>query len=463
MNSKKWIFSTMCLVSSLAFASTTKVGNGDDGSDLEGVDRITSGIILETRREALEHLKALNIQGIQDLGQVLPELQHSELLMAKQDVHPISGEGEWDTSDDRQTVYARTFAEPHAPTRFFPAALKLTRAQLVALHTHEALHRALPAGVREDESRVAYLTMAITSPSATFDRVNRIAATTMHPNPEKKYFPMIGSSTAPALETERILPPPTKTDVHFEFLSFVGRYQPSSNMGKIGASGSPIGVYGLGSSSVEPIFSLDLFALGDRSANGFSVGPIGLAVRAPVTSGTSKVGPLLQMNLKALDDSYLSQTQTDSHQLPADRDVYTVGAFVENHSPNNENQVQLTYTLPGNVTGQSVDQVTNKVSWSHSRPIGGIWSLTAYDGVKFRQFTLGGGFEFHHCKGVDNDDPFTIVRAGPKLKWHWRRATLALSVIWTVNDAPQTLNSLGDLAGHGTGKETASASLEIAL
>jgi len=64
-------------------------------------------------------------------------------------------------------VYARTFPEPHAATRFFPAAAKLDSEQLQALHIHEALHRALPDSVREDEAVVSEITLAPSATAAT--------------------------------------------------------------------------------------------------------------------------------------------------------------------------------------------------------------------------------------------------------------------------------------------------------
>src|SRR5262245_2740168 len=141
----KWSMMLLFFAAATSAASTTKVGNGDDGTDLEGATPITRGIIFETRAMAVANLKALNIQGVAGLGQVIPELERSDLLMCKADVAAMSTEGSWESSEDSKQVYARTFPEPHAPTRFFPAALKLSRDQLIALHTHEALHRALPA------------------------------------------------------------------------------------------------------------------------------------------------------------------------------------------------------------------------------------------------------------------------------------------------------------------------------
>ena len=77
-----------------SLASTTKVGNGDDGRDLEGLTEITSGIIFLTRDEAVKRLETLNIQGVQGLGSLIPELKNTKMYMAKADVSPIENEGE---------------------------------------------------------------------------------------------------------------------------------------------------------------------------------------------------------------------------------------------------------------------------------------------------------------------------------------------------------------------------------
>ena len=160
-----------------AHAATTWVGNGDDGSDLEGSAPLISAKINHGRASAVVLLHRLNIEGIPGLGMLLPETERSILYMSKVDSDSklASDKGIFH-ADMKGRVFARTLPEPHAPTRFFPIAEKLDEDQLVALNIHEAFHRSLPASIREDEAVVSELTLAIVSPEASFDSVKKTAA-----------------------------------------------------------------------------------------------------------------------------------------------------------------------------------------------------------------------------------------------------------------------------------------------
>lgn len=188
MNFARWTLMAMTILTagSALAAAPTRVGNGDDGGDLEKGTPITSGILVETRDDAAALLKKLNISAVGGLGGLLPEVEKAPLVLigknvvvdqtsatpeeiekSKEEARAIGAVTEGD-----RPVYARTFPEPHAATRFFPSALLLDRKQLIALHIHEALHRALPKELREDEKVVSRVTLAISSEGATFDRVN---------------------------------------------------------------------------------------------------------------------------------------------------------------------------------------------------------------------------------------------------------------------------------------------------
>jgi hypothetical protein len=74
--------------------------------------------------------------------------------------------------------------------------------------------------------------------------------------------------------------------------------------------------------------------------------------------------------------------------------------------------------------------------------------------------TLSGLFEFHHCLGIsDRSDPFSILRAGPEIKWNAGRFSIGMSGVLMLNRELATLDDLGDLAGHGAGHSTLSAFL----
>lgn len=159
-------------LSSMAKMSPTKVGNGDDGADLEGFVKIKKGKILSSRKLAVEKVKKMNVSSIRALGTLESEVAKTDLYMTKKNItdSELLEMGAFET-DRMGHVYARTFARPHAATRFFPIAKTLDNTQLVALHIHEALHRSLPESVRENEEIVSKITLALVSPSSSFDNI----------------------------------------------------------------------------------------------------------------------------------------------------------------------------------------------------------------------------------------------------------------------------------------------------
>lgn len=209
------------LAGSLANASVTKVGNGNDGADLENLKIIKEGPILSARDQAVAWLKTLNVQGIAGLGRLIPEVEHSDLMMADKDAHP-TGEapGSIEISADQNLVYARTFAEPYAATRFFPAATKLTKEQLIALHIHEALHRALPENIRENEDIVSHLTMALTSPGANHDRVRQVARLYVRQAPNAEGMAAQSVATKISNQETRILPKTSRSKFAAQFEAY---------------------------------------------------------------------------------------------------------------------------------------------------------------------------------------------------------------------------------------------------
>lgn len=161
--------------SCVLYAGPSRVGNGDDGTDLEGFDLVTKGKLIETKKEALKLLEKLNTPGVAGLGNLIPELENSKIYLTKKNVSSerLEEMGAFHSGTEG-LVYARTFPRSYAATRFFPAALNLSKNQLIALHIHEALHRALPESVREDEKVVTQITLAIISPEQTFDSIESV-------------------------------------------------------------------------------------------------------------------------------------------------------------------------------------------------------------------------------------------------------------------------------------------------
>lgn len=174
---KKLILCLLLQFSFASYAGPTIVGNGDDGSDLENYKALKSKKILLAHQEALNILKRLNVQGINHLGNLIPELENTKMYMVENN---ISAERMQELgafhSGPSKFIYARTIARPYAATRFFPAAESLDSNQLIALHIHEALHRALPEAFREDEKVVSEITLAIVSPLSSHDQVKEITS-----------------------------------------------------------------------------------------------------------------------------------------------------------------------------------------------------------------------------------------------------------------------------------------------
>ncbi len=165
------------LLNSQVFAGPTIVGNGDDGSDLENFKPLVSKKILSAHSEALAILKRLNVQGINHLGNLTPELENTKMYMVEKNISAerLQELGAFHSGENK-FIYARTIARPYAVTRFFPAAESLDSNQLIALHIHEALHRALPEAFREDEKIVSEITLAIVSPLASHDQVKEVTS-----------------------------------------------------------------------------------------------------------------------------------------------------------------------------------------------------------------------------------------------------------------------------------------------
>ncbi len=176
------ILFAILLMASVADAGPTRVGNGDDGTDLESGKKVTSGILIETRADAMARIAKLNAQNVPGLGRLLVEIEKSEIFYVAHDVKPTAESGSDGIERNATVVFARTFPEPVAPTRFFAAALTLDREQLIALHIHEALHRALPPDLRENEATVSQLTLALAAPDSTHDRVQASMAKVLYAN-----------------------------------------------------------------------------------------------------------------------------------------------------------------------------------------------------------------------------------------------------------------------------------------
>jgi hypothetical protein len=178
---------------------------------------------------------------------------------------------------------------------------------------------------------------------------------------------------------------------------------------------------------------------------GTNLGPLSFTAKLPLRNETTATfGPYAQFNLRSLENEPYGTA------IYEDRDVFSVGMFFDNESDLQSSSLLVTYTAKSE----------SQPAEGHSKLIGSIWSVHAHEGIKWRRLTLSGLFEFHHCLGIsDRSDPFSILRAGPEIKWSAGRFSVGISGVLTLNRALATLDDLGDLAGHGAGHSTLSAFL----
>ncbi len=360
---------------SLAQASVTKVGNGDDGADLENLSPIVSGPIVEARAEALRRLRDLNVMGIAGLGMLIHELQNSQMLLASQDAHPTGEEpGAIEISEARNLVYARTFAEPYAATRFFPAALSLTPEQLVALHVHEALHRSLPVYVREDENVVMHITMAITSPGANHDRVRQVASLYMRPESPVTRIEARGPSAPGSL------PKASKANFAYQFQNW-GQKDFYAQVHGLEFATSLGGFKAIGPITFEPRFRARLKTVVGPFGNGSIMGPSAYDVSTRfVHDDQASTESFVRFTAKSLEQN---------SSFVRDRDIWSMGIIHRRESPKWYGEGLVLYSLASDLRRNFYSRISY-------RP---IWTITGKLSRKWGAWRLGGLGEIHASEG----------------------------------------------------------------
>lgn len=398
MRTKIFLF---VLVSYAAFGAPlehTKVGNGDDGSDLEGAVKIVTGPIADARQAAVRVLERLQTPSIPGLGYLIPEVERATLYLAKRDV--------------KAGHYARTIPEPHAPTRFFPSALKLDRDQLIALHIHEGLHRALPESIRTDEEIVGEITLALTVPEATTDRVM-------------------------AVVQRHLAKPQAKEDADIDAKSSIGygvqQYVSSEGAFKIDR---------MHHAQLELIpFVLSRWSLG-----------LGLQASILEATGGAHMGPLtIAPRLRFLSQrgydvstyvsgSFPAFASDKTRQTIVARDVYTIGFSVRKEQGLGFFDIRTGWSFVG----------------STEKPLrfGSVLHARAGGGLRFGKVEAGAYSEIH-LAGFDNIGlgTFSLFTAGPEC-WYVD-GPFAFGVTGRfILSGPEgvTLDRLGSLAGYGAGK-----------
>lgn len=447
------------LVLSAANANPTKVGNGDAGGDLEKMDKIQSGILISTRDKAIELLKKQNVQNIAGLSKLIAELEKADIYLSQNNVSPVlDTDNQGEISKDGRFVYARTFAEPHAPVRFFPAAMMLSEEQLINLHIHEALHRALPQAINQSEAAVSEITLALTSTDANIDRTQ--AVVDKHLKNSAKPSNEVYASAESFQSTTKLAPPPTAKLLNpstFSY-SYTG-YQ----LTKQDKSSFPI-------NGMHEIKSL-LYPFGESS----SVQGIGIRFSYLNLEKKSFMGPLA-VSANSLFSTWrgfeidgfaeaalYTLSNEELKNLPKTRDTLTIGVSMKKSSPlfYTENFVSI---IPGSQKKFKVGNV------NYSEEYSAVLDTRIEAGIKIEQISMGifGDFLLTDGSKIKSDDSLFIneperIRAfkiGPRISYAKDNFQIQAYSQHLVDKTPgYTLSDFGNLMGLGAGTSNVGGSL----
>lgn len=454
--------------------STTKVGNGDDGADLEQKEKITAGLLIVTRDKAAAHLEKLGARNIPHLGNLLDEVTKAEIYLVQENIKvPKDFDKGQEVSPDGRFVYARTFARPYAPTRFFPAALMLSEQQLINLHIHEALHRALPENVREDESVVSEITLALTDPSAGFDSAKATTVAAVEKK-QKAVAEAAVREASPAMETgfgllrvhqTEFEPPVTERLKRPSFF----RYSFTAFNEKAGAGDASIPVssmhridnflhpFGHGPNAVGMGLSFSYLNLNDRSY----LGPLQVSGRYLLaTWRTFDVELFCEHSMYTLSNEELKT-------LPKIRDNTTVGISMRREADRFYTENFISYTLPS--------ESSFKVGSSqYNQRFGSITNAGVSFGGKYKTMSLGIKADLLLSQGVETAassgsfvqeaERFRIVKFGPEFAMNFDDLQWKLYAQHIIDGTPgASLDDAADLMGHGSGQGYMGSSLSVSF
>lgn len=450
--------------------STTKVGNGDDGADLEHKEKVTSGILETTRGKAAQHLKDMSARQIPYLGNLIDEVERTEIYLVHQNIAvPKDFDRGQEVSPDGKYVYARTFARPYAATRFFPAALMLSEQQLVNLHIHEALHRALPESVREDESVVSEITLALTDPKASFDSAKAITVAAVE-RAEAKLQNAQATAAAPGapphaggLTTRPLFEEPPVTErlknpsfFRYSFLVYDDRIRDEdSSTPVLGLQrlDSFLHPFGRGPNALGMGLSFSFVRLPDRSY----LGPLQV-------SGRYLLATWRQFDVELYGEHAMYTLSSEElKNLPQARDVTTFGISMRREGEHFYSENFLSYSLPS----ESEFTVSNT---KYKQKFGGLTNASVAFGGKYRGFSLGvkgdlllsQGFEVESTTFTQPAERLRIVKFGPELGYNYEALNWKLFAYQIIDGTPGAkLDDVADLMGHGAGQGYAGTSLAI--
>jgi hypothetical protein len=478
------LISIIFLTGTSVSAGPTRVGNGDDGADLESIEDavpVKSGILQETRNDALARLRKLQVGSIEGLGLLIPEVEKTEILLVGRNIDfrkmkttPIEQEDALEVAraigavgDKNQLVYARTFAEPHAATRFFPAALMLDRSQLIALHIHEALHRALPTKIRENEKAVSRITLAITAPDTSFDRIKQAVTREMKvdaASDEASRSEVRIEDGQSDGKKNRIAP-----ELHSrQKINYVEYGYRSYFLPDVKKSVSPISALHSLKSFMYPFGAIEKRELGYLGlgleftfvglTDRWYLGPVGLATRI-------RVAKLEEFDVQIRGDLHLNTVSAgEIREIPVGRDTGTIGLVVlrEDDRIRIENQM---YFVPGSIATQFVSG--NEVTHRYGSTFGarfaatGKWPRSEHRSVEIgglAEVLLSGPYEVMTSTTLSRTDRIRVVSVGPEFGYRVGDLRFSLSGRFVLDSTRDlSLDQLGDLLGQGVGQGSVGA------
>jgi hypothetical protein len=447
----------MVLLLSRSASAYHKVGNGDDGSDLEKLAPLTSGPIVDARQAAVALLEKLGTSGVRSLGLLLPEVKNSELFkVEEQRSAKLENEATAFHADWNGQVYARTIAQPHAPTRFFPVSEKLSRDQLIALHVHEGLHRALPESIREDESKVSEITLAITSPESNQDQV-RAVIDKLYPEFNAAARPIDGGSASYQIErhSENFRRVSSLSYTYRQFLRpsaamnypIYATHTLQSDLYPFGGPDTPFGM-GLEASMLS------------SNASSFQAGPLGISARLRVWQRNGfDIGLWTIASLNMLSAEELKNS-------PYGRNVFTGGISIRKRLSYWYFENFLSVTLPGNV-----EQVIGLVPYRYA--YGEVINAKIRTGLSLPFMDLGAYCEAHLASYFRvsggaftpfDSGAYRLVSAGPEVSLHFGALTVSGFGRFLI-DATKGANFdfLGNVMGAGTAQGSLGSAVTYAF
>lgn len=457
---KKIIFLILLACSHSVFADPTKVGNGDDGSDLEKLQKVESGILISTRDRAASQMEEMKIRSIKGLGLLIDEIRKADLyLVSQNDSNPKGFDRGLEVSADGKFVYARTMARPHAPVRFFPAALMLSEDQLVRLHIHEALHRSLPESIRENESIVTDITLALTTPGTSRDQVEATMARYLPVEPSPPAVVEGGSSslgisslsTLKVEPTERLKKPSTFTYSYraFEMKTEEKELVPLRSLHRIDSFlhpfGGPTDAFGLG-------LSFSYLSLQDKSY----MGPLQVSARLLVATWRG-------FDIETFGEmSMLTLSSEELKALPEMRDNVTFGISMRKEGEIAYMENSLAYTL-GTERSFQLGQVAYRKTYAP------VAQAKISAGARYEAFFAGVQADFLLTEsGVvasesgsfqSESERVRLVKFGPEVGFARGGLRWSLFAHGVVDGTPNyNLTDVANLMGHGVGQGYAGSS-----